>query len=68
MTIDKMILHRKDIEKISSVLEKFPDVNTFEIDCDNSSGIGTIVTMTFAQEVNGMRGSFNVEISGVEDW
>lgn len=63
-----MILHKKDIEKIQGILEKFPDVETFEIESDNSSGIGAYVTMTFNQEVNGLRGSFNVEISGVEDW
>lgn len=63
-----MFLSRKDIEKIQSVLEKFPDTETFELDADSSSGIGTIITMTFVQEVNGMRGSFNVEISGVEAW
>jgi hypothetical protein len=63
-----MILHRKDIEKIVEVLEKFPDVLVFELDQDGRSGIGAITTMTFSQEVNGMRGSFDVEISGVEDW
>jgi len=63
-----MFLHRKDIEKIKNVLERFPDVEVFELNADTSSGIGTIVTMTFAQEVNGMRGSFDVEISGVEAW
>lgn len=63
-----MILHRKDIEKIASVLEKFPDVEVFELTQDSSSGIGSIITMTFAQEVNGLRGSFDIEISGVEDW
>ena len=63
-----MFLHRKDIEKIKNILERFPDVEVFELNADKSSGIGTIVTMTFAQEVNGMRGSFDVEISGVECW
>ena len=63
-----MILHRKDIEKIQEVLNKFPDIETFEIESDHSSGIGAYVSMTFSQEVNGMRGSFEVEISGVGDW
>ena len=63
-----MFLNRKDIEKIMSVLNQFSDVETFELDSDTSSGIGAYVTMTFNQEVNGMRGSFTVEISGVEDW
>lgn len=63
-----MFLHRKDIERIQSILEKFPDVETFEINADTSSGIGACITITFNHEVNGLRGSFNVEISGVEDW
>lgn len=63
-----MIVHRKDIKKIQEVLDKFQDVEVFEIEVDSRSGIGSIMTMTFAQEVNGMRGSFDIEISGVEDW
>jgi hypothetical protein len=63
-----MILHRKDIEKINGILEKFPDVETFELEQSGHSGIGSITTMTFSYEVNGMRGSFDIEISGVEDW
>jgi len=63
-----MILHKKDIEKIQEILVKFPDVETFEIDSDSSSGIGAIVTMSFDYAVNDVRGSFKVEISGVENW
>ena len=63
-----MFLHRKDIEKIKEVLEKFPDLEVFELEQSSHSGIGSITTMTFAREVNGMRGSFDIEISGVEDW
>lgn len=63
-----MILHRKEIEKIKEVLEKFPDVEVFELEQTGNNGIGTILSMTFAQEVNDMRGSFEVEITGVEDW
>ncbi len=63
-----MIVHRKDIKKIQEVLDKFQDVDVFELKVDSGSGIGSIMTMTFAQEVNGVRGSFDIEISGVEDW
>ena len=63
-----MYLNRKDIEKIKEVLDKFPDVDTFEIIQSGHSGIGSVTTMTFAQNVNGLEGSFDVEISGVEDW
>lgn len=63
-----MILHRKDIEKIVNVLNKFPDVNTFELEQETGSGIGSITFITFPHEINGIRGSYGVEISGVEDW
>jgi hypothetical protein len=63
-----MILHRKDIEKIKSILDQFSDLDVFEIEQDSSSGIGSVTTMTFARELNGHRGSFEIEISGVEDW
>jgi hypothetical protein len=68
MTTDKMFLHKKDIKEIQSVLEKFPDVETFELDQEGGNGIGTFTTMTFDLEINGLHGSFKIEISGVEDW
>lgn len=63
-----MYLHRKDIDKILDVLKKFPDVETFEIEQSNHSGIGSITTMTFSQIVNETECELTVEISGVEDW
>jgi hypothetical protein len=63
-----MILNRKDIEKIKSILDQFPDLDIFEIEQNSSSGIGSVTTMTFARELNGHRGSFAIEVSGVEDW
>ena len=63
-----MILHRKDIDKVKEILDKFPDVEVFEIEQDSSSGIGSVVSITFSQEVNGLRGSFEIEISGMENW
>ena len=63
-----MFLTRKDIEKISKILEQFPDLDIFEITQDSSSGIGSCTSMTFAREISGLKGSFEIEISGVEDW
>ncbi len=63
-----MILHRKDIERIKEVLDKFPDVGTFELEQSGHNGIGTITSISFAQEINGLRASVEIEISGVEDW
>jgi hypothetical protein len=63
-----MYLHIKDVERIQEVLNKFPDITTFRLEQDNSSGIGSVTTMMFGNEVNGISGEFKVEISGVENW
>ena len=63
-----MFLNRKDIEKIKGILDQFPDLDVFELEQDASSGIGSITTMTFARELNGHRGSFEIEVSSVENW
>lgn len=63
-----MYLNRKDIEKITEVLDKFPNVHSFELNQESGGGIGTIIIMTFDQTVNGISGAMSVEISGVEDW
>jgi hypothetical protein len=63
-----MFLQRQDIEKISEILKEFPDINTFELNEEKSSGIGSILTMTFEQKVHSHTGTFSIEISGVENW
>jgi len=63
-----MFLTRQDIEKIKGVLDQFSDLDVFELEQDSSSGIGSITTMTFSREINGLRGSFEIEVSGSEEW
>jgi hypothetical protein len=63
-----VVLHRNDIERISDILSKFPDVQAFELTQESSSGIGSVTYITFAQDINGYKGSFEVEVSGVESW
>jgi hypothetical protein len=50
------------------VLEKFPEVEVVDVEVDSSSGIGSVTTMKFDTEVSNVKGSFEVEISGVEKW
>ena len=63
-----VVLHRSDIERISDILAKFPDVEAFELTQETSIGIGSVTYVTFAQNINGHKGSFEVEVSGVENW
>ena len=63
-----MYLHRDDLTKMLEILKKFPTVEVVNVTSDTSSGIGTCTTMKFNTEINGQKGSFEVEISGVESW
>jgi len=63
-----MYLNRKDIEQIQNVLAKFPEVVNFELLQETTSGIGSVTTIRFTKEVNGYYGTFDIEISGIEEW
>ena len=63
-----MFLNTKDMLKINEILDKFPNVKTFELEQSNHSGIGSITTMSFDHEINTIKTKVSVEISGVEDW
>ena len=63
-----MYLHRDDLKKMLSILEKFPEVETVEVKQDNSSGIGSHTTMIFDTVMNEISGSFEIVISSVENW
>ena len=63
-----MYLNREDIKKIQDVLDKFQNVETFELKQTRHSGIGSVTTITFQYEMNNVQGTFDVEISGVENW
>lgn len=65
---DNIILHRRDVERITDVLKKFPNVEMFEINQKGDNGIGTVLTMSFAEKVNDLQSSVTVEISGIESW
>lgn len=63
-----MYLHVDDIKRIQEVLNNFPDVETFEIKNDTSSGIGAHTSIVIPTTVNGVAGEFEVVISSIENW
>jgi hypothetical protein len=63
-----MYITKKDAEKILDVMNKFPKDTVYRLKMDNSSGIGSIMTLTVETTVEGFAGNFTVEISGVENW
>lgn len=61
-------LSRKNLKKIQSVLDKFTDVDNFELEYDISSGIGTTLNMKFTSVINDIQGVFSIPITGFDDW
>lgn len=63
-----MHITKKEVEKILTVMEEFPDAKNYRLQADNSSGIGSILTLTINTDLNGRNVDVVVEISGVENW
>ncbi len=63
-----IVLNKEDLKKILEIMDRFPETNLVDIEQDRSSGIGCITTVRVETEIQGLRGEFVVEISGVEDW
>lgn len=63
-----MYITREEIQKILETMDKFPEAQSFKLEETGHSGIGSITNLIVHTKVNGLNGTFTVEISGVEDW
>lgn len=63
-----MYITKKEVEKILTVMEEFDDARSYKLEADNSSGIGSILTLTMDMDINNRPATVKVDISGVEDW
>jgi hypothetical protein len=64
----KVFLHTDDIDRIKALMEAIDYDGTFELEVDNSSGIGTTVTAHVPQSINCLKGTFSYVVSDVENW
>lgn len=64
----KITLQKEELLEILAVLDKFPEVTSINVEYDNNSGIGNILTISFPYVVNGVATTQTVEISGVDQW
>jgi len=63
-----MKITKNEVERILEVISQFPEIDQFELDQDNSSGIGSLTTLIVDTTINGIKGKFTIEISNLEDW
>ena len=63
-----MYITRTEVEKILTVMEEFPDAKSYKLEADNSSGIGSILTLTMEMKIKDRDAVVKVDIAGVETW
>jgi len=61
-------LMRSTAEKILFVMNQLPDHDAFLLDINNSSGIGSTITLAVDIVHNNIPGKFVVEVEGSENW
>ena len=61
-------LNRADIKKIHETLELFPEVDAFQLEVVDTSGIGYTIDMIVPQHINSIEGQFKIPVVGIEDW
>lgn len=64
---DQLLLTRKQIEQIHALSEKFPEVNDFTLEIDNTSGIGPVFRLKFCLFQSDID-NVTVDITDVTTW
>lgn len=63
-----MYIHKEDLKLIGEIVAEFPEVETFRLEQDSSSGIGSTLHLIIVTKVVGREAEVKFEISGVENW
>jgi hypothetical protein len=61
-----MKLTRKQIQQLSEICDHFSDIDIFELEQSNLSGIGPTISVKFS--IFGNRQDASVDITDVESW
>ena len=64
----KVVLLPRDVERINEVVELNNIVSDITVDCDRSSGIGSIITMSWVTVYNGLCTTMTVNVADESEW
>ena len=64
----KITLLPSAVEKINEVVELNNIVTSITIECDSSSGIGAIITMSWVTIYNGLCTTMTVNVADESEW
>ena len=67
---NKIYLSREDLDKIQNILSRIlgDQDKMVSLTEERVSGIGSVLTLSFDYNVDGIPGKYSTEISGVETW
>ena len=66
--MSKITLLPSAVEKINEVVELNNIVSDITVDCDRSSGIGSIITMSWVTVYNGLCTTMTVNVADESEW
>lgn len=68
--MQRIYLNKQDLITMLEIIEKFPEYEekNFELQYDNSSGIGYSMYMLVGCKVNGVDGDLKIRIADESDW
>jgi hypothetical protein len=66
--MNKIILSRQELIDIQKFIEAFPDAPRVTIECDSTSGIGSILTASVDAPINNYATTVTVSITDESDW
>jgi hypothetical protein len=64
----KTYITRTLAKKVVNVMKEFPDHEVFLLEVDNSSGIGSTVTLTVDIIYNNIGGKFTTVVEDTDNW
>ena len=64
----KVTILPRGVEKINEVVELNNIVSDITIECDSSSGIGSIITMSWLTVYNGLCTTMTVNVADESEW
>ena len=67
---NKIVLTREDLDKIQNVLQRVlgDQEKQLSLTEDRMAGIGSVLTLSFDYNVDGIPGKYSTEICGVDTW
>lgn len=63
-----MYITKQDVEKILAVMNEFDNATWYKLEADNSSGIGSVLSLTMEMVLKDRPAIVKVDIAGVENW